>query len=95
MIERKPHPGHCRNCDAPLGSPHPGCKFELNAGDLVDEGDAWPPQTQMDRIEEKVDMIFELLLSFGEEDEEKEDGPTIDLDGQVAGGARDQSQSLG
>jgi hypothetical protein len=63
---------------------------------MTDTPPALPePLSQLDRIEQKVNLIFELLLAFGEEDEEQEDGPTIDLDGQVAGGARDQSQSLG
>jgi hypothetical protein len=62
---------------------------------MTDTPPALPePLSQLDRIEQKVDLISELLLRIWDEEEEP-DGPTIDLDGQVAGGARDQSQGLG
>lgn len=48
--------------------------------------------TQLDRIEAKLDALLEALAVEAEEQEEK---PLLTLDGDEAGGERDQSQSLG
>ena len=53
-------------------------------------------QTQLDRIEHKVDLVLELLgtllQALAEDDEQKE---STDLDGnEWLGGERDQTQSL-
>lgn len=52
--------------------------------------------SQSDRIEQKIDLVLELLSTLVQalaEDDEQE--PVVDLDGnQWLGGERDQTQSL-
>ncbi|MGX2089243.1 hypothetical protein ACWJLF_19050 [Xanthomonas axonopodis pv. maculifoliigardeniae] len=46
--------------------------------------------TQLDRIEAKLDVLIAALAEDGEEREE----PARTLDGELAGGERDQSMGL-
>lgn len=48
--------------------------------------------SQLDRIERKLDALLEALAAEGEEEQ---DEPTRSLDGELVPGERDQSQSLG
>jgi len=48
--------------------------------------------SQLDRIERKLDALLEALAAEGEEEQ---DEPTCSLDGELVPGERDQSQSLG
>ncbi|WP_153066165.1 hypothetical protein [Xanthomonas campestris] len=49
-----------------------------------------PRMTQLDRIEAKLDVLIAALAEDGEEREE----PARTLDGELAGGERDQSMGL-
>lgn len=49
-----------------------------------------PSQTQLDRIEAKLDALLEALADEGEETEQRE----LTLDGEAIGGERDDSQPL-
>lgn len=49
-------------------------------------------ESQLDRIERKLDALLEALAA---EAEEGQDAPAISLDGDVLPADRDQSQSLG
>lgn len=52
------------------------------------------PETQLDRLEQKVDLALSILTTLLHALVDEEEQPERTLDGDMAGGDRDQSQGL-
>lgn len=52
------------------------------------------PETQLDRLEQKVDVALSILTTLLHALVDEEEQPERTLDGDMAGGDRDQSQGL-
>jgi hypothetical protein len=50
--------------------------------------------SQLDRIEQKVDTLAQMLITLLESLAEEDEAPAIDLNGNAYGGARDDGQAL-